>query len=248
MAKKQTVPKPMNPTDTASFSSFLAQGGGVGAPQGNLDGLLGTLLTSTERLQITPKGDGKRDTYVVNKFVHMLRTHPNARADWLGRLYSAGYYSKGAYDKVANTDKQRLDSDAVSALESAIKDATLSGMDLSTLLEQRASQYGPAIANLSNGGKQVQLTSPQDLRAVAMKAGQEILGQYPDDAFINRFVTAYQSAEAGAQNSTGTITAPANATNFAEDMLRQQNPGAAAGQQQAGAIDTFRNLVAGTNG
>lgn len=169
-------------------------------------------------------------------------------------LVQAGYLNQG--DVIYGSP----DAKTVSAFEQLLATANLSGVTWQNALGARlaaASQQAPA--GVKTPPLTIALTNPDDIKAVAQKTAQTLLGQnLPDDA-LNAFVSNYQAAETKYQTDQyyqqyqpgvgygpgGTTTQAPNLASAAEQQIRSTNPiGVSAygiGSKVMAALDSLRS-------
>jgi len=99
--------------------------------------------------------------------------------------------------------------------------------------------------NATNGQtQQVQLTDPDTIRAAAIQAAQDALGQSLDEKQLHAFVARFQSAQTGAQLSTASATAQPDLSVEAMKYAQQSNPQEFHQNQRQAFLDTLVNMFA----
>lgn len=76
---------------------------------------------------------------------------------------------------------------------------------------------------------QIQLTNPDDIRAMIQSGAQQVFGKYLSEADVNKFIASYQQQQAAAQteaynmgNNAGTMTGPVSTQGGVNEMFRRQ--------------------------
>lgn len=96
----------------------------------------------------------------------------------------------------------------------------------------------------------VDLTSPEDLRAIAQRSATSLIGRALSDGELSRFVSSFHAAQGQAQSAAyntgdagGTAVAAPSPVAAAETFARQAAPTAAGGQDFLRTFTAFSNIL-----
>lgn len=161
--------------------------------------LFGSSAGST--VQFTP-GAGQKPTQ-ISAYLTQLQANPAMRQQVLQQLYQSGYWP--SYSAGRTPSFNILGLDAQTALERAASDASRSNVDLGTVLGMSqganagsvAAAGAPQIAG--NNVYHIDLTDPAEIRSIANKTGQAILGRKLTDSELMKAVGSIQGTEKGQQ-------------------------------------------------
>lgn len=145
----------------------------------------------------------------------------------------------------------KLDKATRSAFKDLLATSNASSKDWITTLDEITAAGGMTETGTTRAPLTIQLTSPDDLKAVAKKVSQTLYGGDLPDADLEHFVASYNQMETAAQTQNynigetgGTVTAPTDPSVALEAQVRAAHPE----QVFATAIGQARNTILGTLG
>lgn len=211
----------------------------------------------------TPTGPGKAPIYAEGAQYDPNGLAIEIRAQMQAQLDAAGLYDKGDVIRVGVWDDT-----TVSAYTKLLKYANQGGKTVTEALKEMGTLSAAERAERGLGpqgkggvgGRATQplvtaLSSPTDLRSIADRTARKTLGRALTEQEKQRFVTAYQALEAGAQKTAdsleatgGTVTKAPSAEEFAVEQVEAMDPVAAEAARQVNVFKTISGHLAGLKG
>jgi hypothetical protein len=173
--------------------------------------------------------------------------------DFQENLVAAGLMERGDYTVGV------WDNESTKAYEQLLSEANASGDDEQVAMTRRiaSTQANPKPDKTPKRQPLVvQLSNPDDLRAVAKRVSSELYGGNLPDEELDRFVSSYQALEAGYQQTGynmdetgGTLVKPPDPDVALEKQIREEHPNQVAatafGARMSDIISTFTGTPAG---
>ncbi len=215
--------------------------GGTAAAGGLIGGLTGAVpVTANE---------------AMNRFVTLQNN--DAGLPYLAQiqqwLYQAGLYSDKNYTPIPG----RIRPEDFAAFRNALRISTESNMDLGEYLRSSAAvatQFGIGAAQQKPTPNVESVSNPLDIEHAALKGYQAAIGRGPSEKEKAAVIAAVQQAQKAYQDrayelnttgGTGVAVQPPDASSFAEQQAREQNPHAAESHGLLDYYDSFLTLMGG---